>query len=758
MFQLNHISKTYQTTDETVWGLKDITLTFPNRGLVSIVGPSGCGKTTLLNIIGGLDRQTNGDFFIDGRNTQSFNDTDWNLYRNQHIGFVFQHYYLMPHLTVYQNIELPLLIGQSYDDHTRDQMIKEALQTVGLEDKARKFPNQLSGGQQQKIAIARALVKKPTCLIADEPTGSLDPKASQDVLSLLKKISENQLVIIVTHQRDLAESFSDQMIFLEHGLVSKVDVIKKEKVLNTPETSLSGRFKGLSFVTLFSLVMANLSARKLKTLLIAFIASIGMIGIALVIAVASGFNQHIETQKQETLNSLPIRVESFSLVVPLVNERYQPNMPTLPNTSVAYPRNIQYEFQTFNRITEPYYTHVKAMDPSIYQHIHYNFNIRPSLFYQSGDNYLDLRDDIFGDSVKALDMSLDYINEHYDVLTGRMITETPYELIVVLDKFNRLDKKIVMELGFTGDDPLDFETLMDIELRYIPNDIYYTHNGFTYDINPIADVYHNDQAIPMRVVGIIRLNNDDMFDIIQPGVYYHESTTNAILDLSLSSEIVVSQLESSTHVMTSQTLSSNQKDTALRAFGYATYPLSYTIIPNSFDDKDAIMSYLLSYNDTVDSLGAIEPLDLAGIALATIRQSVDATTFILLVFAVISLIVSNVMIAMVTYTQVLRRMREIGVLRSMGTRKLDVGLLFYIETLMIGLISGVIAIIISYALLPVINLLIKSATTIEHIARLTLPMVLVILFINLVFTGIAAFIPAMIAAKKDPAECLRTES
>ena len=758
MFQLNHISKSYQTADETVWGLNDISLTFPQQGLVSIVGPSGCGKTTLLNIIGGLDRQTDGDFFIDGRQTHTFSASDWNLYRNQNIGFVFQHYYLMPHLTVYQNIELPLLVGQSDDAITRHQMIQNVLKTVGLEDKAQKFPNQLSGGQQQKIAIARALVKDPTCLIADEPTGSLDPQASQDVLSLLKTISKEHLVIIVTHQRDLATSYSDQIITLEAGLVSQVDILKKEPLTKKPETTLSGRFKGLSLKTLFGLVIANLSARKLKTLLIALIASIGMIGISLVIAVAFGFNQHVETQKQETLNSLPIRVESFSLVVPLVNERYQPNMPTLPNVGVAYPRNIQYEFQTFNRITESYYTHVQAMDPSIYQHIHYNFEIRPALFYQSENTYLDLRDDIFGDSVKALDMSLDYVNQHYDVLSGRMMTETPYELIVVLDKFNRLDKKIVMELGFTGDEPLDFETLMAIELRYIPNNTYYSDNGLTYDVNPIADVYHDEESVSMKVVGIIRLNNDDLFDIIQPGIYYHESTTNAILEQSLTSDIVISQLNQSTHVVTSQTLSSIQKDTALRAFGYATYPLSYTVIPNSFDDKDAIMSYLLSYNDTVDSLGAIEPLDLAGIALATIRQSVDATTFILLVFAIISLIVSNVMIAMVTYTQVLRRMREIGVLRSMGTRKLDVGLLFYIETLVIGLLSGLIAIILSYALLPIINLLIESATTIERIARLTIPMVLGILFINLVFTGLAAWIPAMIASKKDPAECLRTDA
>ena len=758
MFRLKQISKSYPTKDETVWGLKNVSLDFPNQGLVSIVGPSGCGKTTLLNLIGGLDHQTGGDFFVDGINTKTFSEKDWNRYRNQNIGFVFQHYYLMPHLTIYQNIELPLLIGKPLDKKVRHDMVLNALNTVGLSGKAQKYPNQLSGGQQQKVAIARALVKNPVCLIADEPTGSLDQKASQDILSLLKEISKKQLVIIVTHQSTLANTFSDQIISLEDGEVAHINQINDVKFSDDHAANKDRQFKGLSFVTILGLMLLNLNARKLKTLLIALIASIGMIGISLVVAVAYGFNAHIETQKQETLNSLPIRVDSFSLVVPLVNDRYQPNMPTLPNVDLAYPRNIQYEFQTFNRITESYYGHVLNMNPDIYQHIHYDYKLRPALFYASGDTYYDLRDDIFGDSVQALDMGLPYINAHYDVLAGRMITETPYELVVVLDKHNRLDKKIVMELGFTGDTPIDFNTLMGIELRYIPNDVYYSFNGSNYEVNAIADAYHDAESIPLTVVGIIRLNNADLFDIIQPGIYYHEATTQSILEQSLSSNIVISQLSSNTNVLTNQALNTLQKDTVLRSFGYATYPLSYTIIPNSFDDKDLIMDYLLSYNDTVDQINAIEPLDLAGIALATIRQSIDATTFILLVFALISLIISNVMISMVTYTQVIKRTREIGVLRSMGTRKRDVGLLFYFETLAIGLISGVIAIVISFALLPLINYLILSVTTLKQIAQLTFPMVFGVLFVNLVFTGIAAWIPAMIASKKDPAECLRTES
>ena len=303
MLELKKITKKYLSGTNSVSALKGIDLKFRETEFVSILGPSGCGKTTLLNIIGGLDQYTTGDLIINGKSTKNFKDKDWDTYRNHSIGFVFQNYNLIPHQTVLANVELALTLAGISKTERRKRAL-EALKDVGLEDQIHKKPNQMSGGQMQRVAIARALVGNPDILLADEPTGALDTKTSVQIMELLKEISKTKLVIMVTHNPDLAEKYSTRIIKLLDGQVTDdskpYDGVEEKKSKNkTGKTSMS-------FLTALSLSLNNLLTKKGRTILTAFAGSIGIIGIALIMSLSSGMQNYINKVEEDTLSSYPI--------------------------------------------------------------------------------------------------------------------------------------------------------------------------------------------------------------------------------------------------------------------------------------------------------------------------------------------------------------------------------------------------------------------------------------------------------------------
>lgn len=311
MLKLKSITKEYSVGDSHVEALKGVSLEFRENEFVSILGPSGCGKTTLLNIIGGLDRYTDGDLFINGKSTKLYKDGDWDTYRNHTIGFIFQSYNLIPHQTVLSNVELALtLSGVSAAE--RHKRAAEALKKVGLEDQINKKPNQMSGGQMQRVAIARALVNNPDILLADEPTGALDSETSVQIMDLLKEIAKDRLVIMVTHNPDLAEEYSTRIIRLLDGKVTddtspfSSEDERKEEIKNTKKPSMS-------FKTALSLSLNNLMTKKARTFLTSFAGSIGIIGIALILSLSNGVNAYIQQVEEETLASYPITIEQAGM-------------------------------------------------------------------------------------------------------------------------------------------------------------------------------------------------------------------------------------------------------------------------------------------------------------------------------------------------------------------------------------------------------------------------------------------------------------
>ncbi len=313
MLQLKNIVKDYVSGDTTVQALKGIDITFRDSEFVSILGQSGCGKTTLLNIIGGLDQYTSGDLIINGRSTKKYKDSDWDTYRNHTIGFVFQSYNLIPHQSVLSNVELALTLSGVSKSERRRRAI-EVLEKVGLGDQLHKKPNQMSGGQMQRVAIARALVNNPDILLADEPTGALDSATSIQIMELLKEISKDRLIIMVTHNPELAEKYSSRIVRLLDGKVTDDTMPYEPTAGRVTENDKSKKEKGrkgtsMSFLTALSLSANNLMTKKGRTLLTAFAGSIGIIGIALILALSSGFQSYIKRVEEDTLSSYPIAIE-----------------------------------------------------------------------------------------------------------------------------------------------------------------------------------------------------------------------------------------------------------------------------------------------------------------------------------------------------------------------------------------------------------------------------------------------------------------
>ena len=336
MLSLKNIVKEYSAGDNKVVALKGVSLDFRKSEFVSVLGQSGCGKTTLLNIIGGLDQYTSGDLVINGRSTKKYKDRDWDTYRNHSIGFVFQSYNLIPHQTVLQNVELALtLSGVSRAE--RRARAKAALEEVGLGDQLKKKPNEMSGGQMQRVAIARALVNNPDIILADEPTGALDTETSVQVMEILKRISKDRLIIMVTHNPDLAKQYSSRIIRMLDGKIIDdsmpiTDAERAEMAEEYAKRRAKAKSKKrrrrktkkptMSFATSFMLSLKNLFTKKGRTALTAFAGSIGIIGIALILAISEGMTTYIDTVQENTLSSYPLTIEATTVELTTLMETF----------------------------------------------------------------------------------------------------------------------------------------------------------------------------------------------------------------------------------------------------------------------------------------------------------------------------------------------------------------------------------------------------------------------------------------------------
>lgn len=752
MLTIKNIYKSYGLKDSKYSVLKDINLSFRPNEFVAILGPSGSGKTTLLNILGGLDQYDSGDLIINGKSTKKFKDKDWDSYRNKSVGFIFQSYNLISHISILSNVEMCLTLRNTSKSVARKKAI-EALERVGLKDHIHKKPNQLSGGQMQRVAIARALVNNPDIILADEPTGALDSKTSTQIMELIKDISKDKLVIMVTHNENLADIYASRIIKLSDGVIisdSNPYETKEESDLYTlPKTKMS-------LLTALGLSLNNIKTKKGRTLLTSFAASIGIIGISLVLALSNGFQIQIDDFEKNTLTQMPIYItpEATDLKSEMALE--------LRNGEDEYPSdNIIKKYQYTvanahkNKITSDYINYINSINNDYLNGIGYGYNANMNVIIKNAT--VDYFNNNYIETSFSTNSTSDIIKENYDLLSGRY-PQNSNEALLIVDTYNRLYPYLYKDLGLKENST--FEDVIGKELQVVSNNNFYEEaDGLFITKQNYDELWNNDDNIKINITGIIRAKKDASVTLYSGStLLINAKIEEESIDKNLNSNIVKAQKEKDYNVLNGDYFDEDDtKELAISMLGGSKDPQTIAIYPKDFISKDKIIEYLDKYNENKSDEDKIIYTDYASTVTDLSGGIMNGITLVLVGFSSVSLIVSSIMISIITYISVLERTKEIGILRSLGARKKDISRVFNAETAIIGFTSGLMGVGIAYLLTFPINVVIKNATNLDSVARLSIYHAVLMIIISIVITVIGGLIPAKMASKKDPVEALRTE-
>ena len=790
------IKKNYKAGTTIVEALKGVSLEFRKNEFVSVFGPSGCGKTTLLNIIGGLDRYDSGDLLINDTTTKYYKDGDWDAYRNRSIGFVFQTYNLISHQSVLQNVEIALTLS-GVPNAERKRRAKEALAAVHLEDQMKKKPNQISGGQTQRVAIARALVNNPDIILADEPTGALDTHTSTQIMDILKEISKTRLVIMVTHNYEIADKYSNRIIHLLDGEVQSdnnpITVEDDTKKIHSEKETQTKKIKKIKFektamslFTALELSFKNLLTKKGRTIITALAGSIGIIGVALVLALSNGLSGYIGNLQSDALAGFPI---SISTGLQQVDFTERPGM-RMNSEKTGFEKftseDVIYRYDSAenstlheNVLTSDYLNYISELEavlPDAVNTISYARGVNINLLAKGETSVVKYSTSsgsgrgpmaqVFGNKYwQEIPDNSDFILSLYDLIGEESrLPMTKNEIVLVVDEYNRIDEDFFQKLGFfTQSDTYKIKDFIGKTiLKVIPNNDFYTEDedGIFIPANTTeySDLFDNSNGVELVITGVLRLKEGAASSYLSPGIVYTSDLTEYFVEDAKNSDIAIAQEKADYDVIKNVPFANEDaKGRTMISLGADTTPTGVNIYPKNFDSKDSIKEYLDGYNEGKISKEHIIYTDLAEAITGVIGTLINTITYVLIGFAAISLIVSTIMIGIITYVSVIERTKEIGILRSVGARKKDIARVFNAETLIIGFVAGTIGIGISYVLIIPINLIIVRLVDIKGIADLTSMSSILLIIGSMTLTLIAGLIPSRIAAKKDPVVALRTE-
>ena len=645
----------------------------------------------------------------------------------------------------------------------RHKKAMEVLKKVGLKDHAHKKPNQLSGGQMQRVAIARALANDPDIILADEPTGALDSKTSVQIMELITEIAKDKLVIMVTHNPELANVYANRIVEFRDGeLIDDSNPLEKEKQENTYNIKKTA----MNYLTALKLSFNNIKTKKGRTLLTAFASSIGIIGIALILSLSNGFKLQIDKFEKDTLSQAPIIISKQSMNMDnMANISEEDNLEKYPTDEIIHPQKTVENLMHNNKITKEYVEKIESINP----------NLIGGLAYQRATN-INILTKIDG-KIKQIDAAsimapipstLDneeatVMKDNFDVIYGDISTEKE-DLILLVDEKNRVAESILKALGLT-DKEINFKDIVGKEFKVILNNNYYKKIGEFYTINTDLDsLYKNEDAITLKISGIIRGKEDsDFAKLSGTGLMYNNSLTDYIIEQNNKSEIVKTQKEKDYNVLTTEIFDTSSeegkeaKEMMLSYLGADTTPVAIQLYPTDFDSKDEILKVLDEYNENKSEEDKIIYMDQAKLITSMSGSIMDAITIVLIAFSGISLVVSSIMIGIITYISVLERTKEIGILRALGARKKDITRVFNAETFIIGLTSGTIGLLIAKLLTFPANSIIEKLTDLKNVAKLNPKHAITLLIISIFLTVIGGLIPSKVAAKKDPVEALRSE-
>lgn len=763
MLELKKISKSYKTGSFVQQALKEFSIQFRNNEFVAILGASGSGKTTLLNIIGGLDQYDSGDLIINNKSTKKFKAIDWDRYRNHCVGFIFQNYNLIPHISILDNVEMGMTLS-GVNSKTRKKKAKEALKKVGLLEHIHKKPNQLSGGQMQRVAIARALVNNPDIILADEPTGALDTKTSIQIMDLIKDIAKDKLVIMVTHNPDLAKDYATRIIEFKDGtkISDSNPVTEKEK-----DTSiLKIRKTAMNFRTALKLSFNNIKTKKGRTLLTAFASSIGIIGIALILSLSNGFKIEVDNFEKNTLSQAPVIISTQAMTMSeeTVSQIKKEDSPKYPKEEKVYAlEDVMETVLHTNILSDEYIEYVKKLDTSLLSGVSYQQATNFNIITKTKDGYKLVADSsnwtLLPTNPNKNEGGIIYDN--YDILAGE-INENEPGLILQVNSKNQIYQSTLEALGLSGKE-VSFEDILNQELKVVGNDDYYLQYGSIFVPNQdLEKLYQNKNNITLKVQAIIRGKSDKEMITNGSGIGYTNALTELVISKNKDSKIVSYQEKSDYNILTNQPFdekdgSMNTKEIMLGYLGKDVKPNVIYLYPKDFESKKEITTYLDKYNEGKEEKDVVEYTDMAAMISTLSGNIMDAITVVLVAFSSISLIVSSIMIAIITYISVLERIKEIGILRALGARRKDIKRVFNAETFIIGLTSGILGILIAYLLTIPANQIIENLSGLAGVAKLNIYHAIILVIINIILTMIGGAIPSRMASKKDPVEALRTE-
>ena len=772
MLQLKDIVKKYNTGGTEVEVLNKVNISFRESEFVSILGASGSGKTTLLNIIGGLDKYSSGDMLLMGRSTKEFTDRDWDSYRNGTIGFVFQSYNLIGHLSVIENVKLALSIsGESNKEN--DMKAKKVLEDVGLGEHLYKKPNQLSGGQMQRVAIARALVTNPKVILADEPTGALDSKTSVQIMELIKEISKEKLVIMVTHNPELARKYSDRIVSVKDGEIIEDTIPYIEQEENN---GYKLKKTAMAFSSAIKSSFKNLLTKKFRSLMTVVASSIGIISIGLVLAISSGMDKYIQTMQNENLSSMPITISSNQINFGIgednnTSDSSEENL--VPKSRRDVHKNLYSEDALGNG--ETFIKYIKENAKDYYSAIDFakGYQIKALTKNTKGDIVdvkMDGQDNSRGNTIfSVLPEDKNLIMNQFEIVKSlEQNFEYPKgnEVVLFTAKNNEIDKSVLKALGYSENVKVKYEDILGKEFSIVDNNNYYTkiENRF---VPATVDEKMYNAGTKVKVVSIAKAK--DSFTSPQFTLGYTKELQDSLLSKEVSSDIVKEQeKDKSKNILTNIKMDNEVATEVLSGLGANTEPSSILIYPKTFNDRDKIADTISEYNKKVaEKYGAgtedynkysITYSDMAKQMTSIMSQMIDTITLILTAFAGISLIVSSIMIGILTYVSVVERTKEIGILRAIGARKKDITRIFIAEAGLIGFVSGAVGVIVSSGLaLPISKTTAKALKIDSFSAGLDLKSAVGLILLSVILTLIASVIPSRMAAKKDPVEALRTE-
>ena len=789
MLELKNINKSYFVGGNKQEVLKGINIKFRKNEFAAILGPSGCGKTTLLNIIGGLDKYDSGDLIIENISTKEYVDRDWDSYRNYRVGFIFQSYNLIMHQTVLSNVEIALALSGVSKEERKKRAI-EALKKVSLEEHMDKKPNQLSGGQMQRVAIARALVNNPEIILADEPTGALDSKTSIQIMELLKEIASDRLVIMVTHNPDIANNYSNRIIELKDGLIvsdsnpyngGKEDV--EERKMNRTSMSL---------LTSLSLSLNNLLTKMGRTILTAFAGSIGIIGIALILSLSNGVNNYARKMERESLSDYPLVFEKTSydlfgaLALAFKDDTVDLECPEdkicsndnivkesiISSDKGLIKRNNVKEFKKFIENNEDFkkyadrITYEYDLELQVYN-LDYN-RVNPSDL-ESAEN-----SNIFN---KISD------TKKYEILKGRM-PEKYDEIVLILPDKSIINDSMLYSLGIKDRENLlkdlenirkdenyrvesstySYDDILNKSYKLILNTDYYKEeNGVFIDFSSDKNYMKEkiDKGLELKIVGILR--DSDEFNSY---IGYKDDLVLYVISEINKTDIYKKQITNKEiNVLTGNKfdglIDTYESISSTLGFYEIDDPSRINVYPKDYDSKEKLVDIIEKYNSENEKNKRTDLVvtysDLMKSLVNVVTKIVNIVSYVLIGFVAISLIVSSIMIAIITYISVLERTKEIGILRAIGASKKDITRVFMAETIIEGAIAGILGIAIALFVSMPINLIVKSLADIDNIASLPIISAILLILLSIGLNVIAGRIPSKMAAKKDPVEALRTE-